>query len=192
MKSTTIVGTLLLASTTVDAFVQKISPINAVKDSLVKVNNGASGGWGVSNSREMVEAEFMKGNRKGYEPYQLQGQKDFMEQLKRENDNLVQEEEDELLAVAKFAGFDVSKRKRKPKKLGKFNNVDLDLDDEPLDLRVVWDEDENKGGADSSINVFETDGLVPTPEQLDQQQAQRQDADSATRLDEDTGAPGVW
>jgi len=187
MKSTTVVATLLLASTTVDAFVQKISPMNVAKESLVKVNNGASGGWGVSNSREMVEAEFMKGNRKGYEPYQLQGQKDFMEQLKRDKDNLVMEEEEELLAVAKYAGFDVSKRKRRPRKLGKFNNVELDLDDEPLDLRVVWDGEEKSNEIDSSINMFETDGLVPSPEQLD-----RSDSDSVTRLDEDTGAPGVW
>lgn len=188
MKSTTVIATLLLASTTVDAFVQKISPINVAKESLVKVNNGASGGWGVSNSREMVEAEFMKGERKGYEPYQLQGQKDFMEQLKRDKDNLVLEEEEELLAVAKYAGFDVSKRKKtNRKKLGKFNNVALDLDEDPLDLRVVWEDDEQSEDVDSSINLFETDGLVPTPEQLD-----RKSVDSVTRLDEDTGAPGVW
>jgi hypothetical protein len=95
------------------------------------VLEGATGGWGIGQSRDMLPEEFAKrGDRKAFEGYKLTDRGEFMRQVRDAKDNMRNEEIDELLGVAKMAGIQM-----KGQRLNKFE-PDLVSDDEDLDLSV--------------------------------------------------------
>jgi len=99
--------------------------------------NGASGGWGVGNARDMVPEEFANkrgGDRKAFEGYRMTDTGEFMRKVKQEKDDLRKQELDELLGVAKVAGIHV---KNPDERLNKFE-PDLmdDDDDDDVDLSI--------------------------------------------------------
>jgi hypothetical protein len=91
---------------------------------------------------------------------------EFLQQIKKERDAMKKSELDELLGVAAMAGIDV---KDPSERLNKFESDVMDDDDDLLDVSVQWDDDQ---GSTSGENAADTDSI--------------------TRMDEDTGAPGVW
>lgn len=96
------------------------------------VVEGATGGWGIGNSREITPEEFAKGDRRAFEGYRLTDSGDFMRQLKSDKDRMKIDEMDELLGVAKMAGINV---KNPEERLNKFD-ADLLEDEDDLDLSV--------------------------------------------------------
>jgi hypothetical protein len=127
-----------------------------------------TGGWGIGNSREMVPEEFSKGDRRAFEGYKLRDRGEFMRQVRKDKDEMVKGEVDELLGVAKLAGLTV---KDPSERLNKFGDdiLLLEADDDDLDVSVSWGDGE------------------PEPSAM-----KRGVDDSITRLDEDTGTLGVW
>jgi len=127
-----------------------------------------TGGWGIGPQRELTPEEFAKGgDRRAFEGYKLRDRGEFMRQVAQDKQDLQKGELDELLAVAQQAGIKV----RDPaERLNKFQLEDDD-EEEDLDLSVQWDE------------VAEEE--APAAKRTN-------DSDSITRLDEDTGASGVW
>jgi hypothetical protein len=97
------------------------------------VLEGATGGWGIGQSRDMLPEEFAKrGDRKAFEGYKLTDRGEFMRQVRDAKDNMRNEEIDELLGVAKMAGIQM-----KGQRLNKFEpDLISDGDDEDLDLSV--------------------------------------------------------
>jgi hypothetical protein len=97
------------------------------------VLEGATGGWGIGQSRDMLPEEFAKrGDRKAFEGYKLTDRGEFMRQVRDAKDNMRNEEIDELLGVAKMAGIQV-----KQQRLNKFEPDLLpEADDDDLDLSV--------------------------------------------------------
>lgn len=93
---------------------------------------GATGGWGIGQSRDMIPEEFARGDRKAFEGYRLTDRGEFMRQLQQDKDNMKTDELDELLGVAKMAGINV---KNPSDRLNKFDSELLN-DDEDLDLSV--------------------------------------------------------
>lgn len=128
-----------------------------------------TGGWGIGPQRDLTPEEFAKGgDRRAFEGYRLRDRGEFMRSLAQEKQDLQQGEIDELLAVAQQAGIRV---KDPAERLNKF---ELDDDEDDLDLSVQWDENDDADGQEApSANKQKND-------------------DSITRLDEDTGASGVW
>jgi hypothetical protein len=94
-----------------------------------------TGGWGLSNSREMVPEEFAKrgGERKAFEGYKLSDRGEFMRSVTAAKNNQKNDELQELLGVAKLAGISV---KNPSERLNKFEDEVLKDDDEELDLSV--------------------------------------------------------
>ena len=90
-----------------------------------------------------------------------------MRNIKKESEDMKKSEMDELLNVAALAGIKV---KDPSTRLNKFED-DLFDDDDDLDLSVPIDEDD---AMDSFVR------------------ARKASDDSITRMDEDTGALGVW
>jgi hypothetical protein len=98
------------------------------------VLEGATGGWGIGQSRDMKPEEFAKrGDRKAFEGYKLTDRGEFMRQVKDAKENMRNEEIDELLGVAKMAGIQM-----KSQRLNKFEPDLLleEVDDDDLDLSV--------------------------------------------------------
>ena len=125
----------------------------------------ATGGWGIGPQRELTPEEFSKGgDRRAFEGYQLRDRGEFMRQVARDKQDLERGELDELLAVARQAGIQV---KDPNERLNKFA---LENDDDDLDLSVPLEDDK----------------------QEDRQVSNSKMEDSITRMDEDTGALGVW
>jgi hypothetical protein len=123
--------------------------------------NGATGGWGIGQSREISDAEFARGERRAFDGFQITEQGEFMRQVNRERKEMVKEEKNELLEVARMAGIKV---KDPATRLNKYSSDVFAEDDEDLDLRVTWDNEEGNSDFDQSV----------------------------TRMDEDTGAMGAW
>jgi len=123
---------------------------------------GATGGWGIGQSREISEAEFARGERRAFDGFEITEQGEFMRQVNRQRKDMVQEEKNELLEVARMAGIEVKDPATKLNKYGK-DIFEEEVDDGELDLRVTWDDNE-EGGFDQSV----------------------------TRMDEDTGSMGAW
>ena len=96
-----------------------------------------TGGWGLSNSRDMVPEEFANkrsGERKAFEGYKLSDRGEFMRQVSKAKDNLKSDELSELLGVARLAGISV---KNPSERLNKFEaDVMGEGEDEDLDLSV--------------------------------------------------------
>jgi hypothetical protein len=124
--------------------------------------HGATGGWGIGQSREISDAEFARGERRAFDGFEITEQGEFMRQVNRQRKDMAKEEKNELLEVARMAGIDVKDPATRLNKFGKDAFVEEEDDDAELDLRVTW-EDQT------------TD--------FDQ---------SVTRMDEDTGAMGTW
>jgi hypothetical protein len=97
------------------------------------VLEGATGGWGIGQSRDMLPEEFAKrGDRKAFEGYKLTDRGEFMRQVRDAKDNMRNEEIDELLGVAKMAGIQM-----KGQRLNKFEpDLITEDDDDNLDLSV--------------------------------------------------------
>lgn len=131
-----------------------------------------TGGWGIGPQRELTPEEFAKGgDRRAFEGYKLRDRGEFMRGVARDKLDLERGEVDELLAVARQAGIKVKDPKER---LNKFVlDDDENSDDGDLDLAVRWDENENEEG-------------VVLKKKMDV------DSQSITRMDEDTGASGVW
>jgi hypothetical protein len=92
------------------------------------VLEGATGGWGIGQSRDMKPEEFAKrGDRKAFEGYKLTDRGEFMRQVKDAKENMRNEEIDELLGVAKMAGIQM-----KSQRLNKFE-PDLLLEEDNVD-----------------------------------------------------------
>ncbi len=115
----------------------------------------------------MSEIEKKGGKRRSFEKYESQESGEFLRQVQKDRKAMMELERKELLSVAEFAGIDF-----KDPATDKFA-VDLFMDDEEddIDLSVRFEE-----GDDGEIY------LTDKPD----------DDISITRLDEDTGAPGVW
>jgi len=95
---------------------------------------GASGGWGIGNAREMVPEEFAKGDRQAFEGYKLTDRGEFMRKIQDDQNQMQASELDELLGVAKIAGINV---KNPSDRLRKFDSELLEGDTEDdLDLSV--------------------------------------------------------
>ena len=122
---------------------------------------GATGGWGIGNSRDMVPEEFAKGDRRAFEGYKLTDRGEFMRKVKQEKDEMKQGEVDELMSVARMAGITV---KNPAERLNKFDADLFEDDEDDLDLSVPEEDLYSERRKDESI----------------------------TRLDDDTGALGVW
>lgn len=126
-----------------------------------------TGGWGIGPQRELTPEEFAKvGERRAFEGYKLRDRGEFMRQVARDKDNLLRGELDELLGVAKSAGIQV---KDPTERLNLFE----DFDEDELDVSVQWG-----GEGKTAVELKKS--------------RTKDDGDSITRLDEDTGALGVW
>ena len=95
-------------------------------------DGNGTGGWGIGGSREMVEEEFVRGDRRYFDGYKMSEQGDFRRQIQQDKDALKKSELDELLGVAKIAGIKVKNPKER---LNKFEK-DAFADDDDLDLSV--------------------------------------------------------
>lgn len=112
----------------------------------------------------MGDVEKAGGDRRSFEKYDAQEQGQFLRQVQEDRRAMLESTKAELMGVAEFAGIDFTDPKD-----NKFS-VDLFMDDEDdLDLSVQFDD-----------AIDPTIGMVPD------------DDISITRMDEDTGAPGVW
>jgi hypothetical protein len=80
----------------------------------------------------MVEEEFVRGDRRYFDGYKMNGQGDFRRQIEDDKDAMRKSELEELLGVAQIAGINV---KDPNERLDKFDAGILD-DDEELDLSV--------------------------------------------------------
>lgn len=94
-----------------------------------------TGGWGISNSRDMVPEEFAQrsGERKAFEAYQLSDRGEFMREVSAAKEKIKSDELQELLGVARMAGINV---KNPAERLNKFEPDVFDDDEEELDLSV--------------------------------------------------------
>jgi hypothetical protein len=111
----------------------------------------------------MSDLEKSGRKRRSFEKYEAQGQGEFLRQVQQDRRAMRENTKKELMSVAEFAGIDF-----KDPTQDKFA-VDLFMDDEDdLDVSVQFEEDE-----DGEIYMVDSDSSI-------------------TRLDEDTGAPGVW
>lgn len=144
-----------------------------------------TGGWGIGPQRELTPEEFAKGGRGGrsrssnFEGYQLRDRGEFMRQVAQDRQELERSELEELLGVARQAGIAVKDPKER---LNKFELDDVvDDDDDDLDLSVQWEDDNDVEVKDSTASSSPA-----------RSKGKSTDADSITRLDEDTGASGVW
>lgn len=95
-------------------------------------DGNGTGGWGIGGSREMVEEEFARGDRRYFDGYKMSEQGDFRRQIQQDKEALKKSELDELLGVAKIAGLRVKDPKER---LNKFEQ-DVFADDDDLDLSV--------------------------------------------------------
>jgi hypothetical protein len=101
--------------------------------------HGATGGWGIGQSREISDAEFARGERRAFDGFEITEQGEFMRQVNRQRKDMVKEEKNELLEVARMAGIDVKDPATRLNKFGKDAFVEEDEDGE-LDLRVTWED----------------------------------------------------
>jgi hypothetical protein len=134
-----------------------------------------TGGWGIGPQRELTPEEFAKRGsgsgsvRRPTTGYELRDRGEFMRQVSRDKASLQSDALEELLEVAAAAGIKVKDPKER---LNKFSLEETSNEDEDeLDLSVPLD--------DTAIDA-------PTKSKT------AKDTDSITRLDEDTGALGVW
>jgi hypothetical protein len=95
-------------------------------------DGNGTGGWGIGGSREMVEEEFVRGDRRYFDGYKMSEQGDFRRQIQQDKDALKKSELEELLGVAKIAGIKVKNPKDRLNKYEK----DVFADDDDLDLSV--------------------------------------------------------
>jgi hypothetical protein len=145
---------------------------NTVINVLILYNTG---GWGIGPQRELTPEEFATGgvqNKKYFEGYQIRNRGEFMRQVALDKDDMKRSELDELLGVAAAAGLKVKDPKER---LNKFDSSIL-VEEEDLDVSVQWDTDDSERMMTNAETI--TSDSAPT--------------DSITRLDEDTGALGVW
>jgi hypothetical protein len=120
---------LFTAFVTVNAF----SPQRSCSRVPTELYDGnGTGGWGIGGSREMVEEEFARGDRRYFDGYKMSEQGDFRRQIQQDKEALRKSELDELLGVAKIAGIKVKNPKER---LNKFER-DVFADDDDLDLSV--------------------------------------------------------
>jgi hypothetical protein len=131
-----------------------------------------TGGWGIGPQRELTPEEFAKRGsgsvRRPTTGYELRDRGEFMRQVSRDKDSLQSDALEELLEVAAAAGLKVKDPKER---LNKFSPEETSSeDDDELDLSVPLDD------------------AIDTPAKS----KTAKDTDSITRLDEDTGALGVW
>jgi hypothetical protein len=94
------------------------------------VVEGATGGWGIGQSRDITPEEFARGDRKAFEGYKLTDRGEFMRQVRDAKDNMQSEEIEELLGVAKQAGLQVKQ------KLNKFEPGLLADEEDDIDVSV--------------------------------------------------------
>lgn len=127
-----------------------------------------TGGWGVGPQRDISDLEYSRSG-KVFTGYQLQNRGDFLRNVKDAQEQLELGELDELLGVAASAGIAVPDPKVRRAQFALDND---DLEDQ-LDLSIPDDTDE----MDDTV-VSEKAATVVD--------------DSITRMDEDTGASGVW
>jgi hypothetical protein len=92
-----------------------------------------TGGWGIGGSRQMTPEEFARGDRRYFDGYKMSEQGDFMQQIKRDKEELKKNEMDELLGVARIAGLKV---KDPSQRLNMFEEGLVEDDSEELDLSV--------------------------------------------------------
>jgi hypothetical protein len=135
-----------------------------------------TGGWGIGPQRELTEAEFLKrgGDRGVFSGYELQS--DFGRNIEAAASELRSQEMEELLGVAAMAGIDFDRDRRGL--LDRFADDDEDLRlSEDIDVSVDWDDQADDGASGDWLDADGNDVVR---------------AESITRLDEDTGALGVW
>jgi len=121
-----------------------------------------TGGWGIGNSREMVPEEFATGGASGGSAFEAYELQDEGKFMRNVQQDSQQLQNDEWFEIMSVAAF--AGIAIEPK-MGKFDLDDDDNDD--LDVSIPDDDpfsNFNSNVRDSSI----------------------------TRMDEDTGAPGVW
>lgn len=141
-----------------------------------------TGGWGIGPQRELTPEEFATGgqlqNKKYFEGYQIRNRGEFMRQVALDKEEMIRGELDELLGVAASAGLKVKNPKER---LNKFDPSIINDDDdaEVLDVSVQWEDNNNQSDDAEMIATSETTSNVD-------------ESVSITRLDEDTGALGVW
>ena len=142
-----------------------------------------TGGWGIGPQRELTPEEFATGgqlqNKKYFEGYQIRNRGEFMRQVALDKEEMIRGELDDLLGVAASAGLKVKNPKER---LNKFDPslINDDNDEEALDVSVQWDEDSN--------NQSDNTGVISSSDTT----SSADKSVSITRLDEDTGALGVW
>ena len=81
----------------------------------------------------MVPEEFVRGDRRYFDGYQMREQGDFRRQIQDDKDSLRKSELEELLGVARIAGLKVKDPKDR---LNKFETGVVDDDNDELDLSV--------------------------------------------------------
>lgn len=119
-------GALCLVSATAFAPVAQHSRV-----STELYDGDGTGGWGIGGSREMVPEEFVRGDRRYFDGYQMSEQGDFRRKIEEDKEALKKSQMEELLGVAKMAGINMKDAKGR---LNKFE--DEMLDDDDLDLTV--------------------------------------------------------
>lgn len=110
----------------------RVAPQNKPSGTALFDGDG-TGGWGIGGSRQLTPEEFARGDRRYFDGYKMSEQGDFMQQIKRDNEDLKRSEMDELLGVARFAGLQV---KDPFQRLNKFEDGLVDDDADELDLSV--------------------------------------------------------
>jgi hypothetical protein len=171
-----------------------------------------TGGWGIGPQREMLPEEFARrtDSKRIFDGYKLSDRGEFMRQVQRDKDSMVQDELSELLGVAQIAGITV---KDPTERLNKFSLDDFDStniidpydnNDDDLDLSIRWDDDITEQlPTSSTVDTDESDDIGTstytsrrrkrkTITTKINQNENKTDDDSITRFDEDTGASGVW
>jgi hypothetical protein len=168
---------LYVPSTSKKSF--RLSPYqkNRQNHSVVLFNTG---GWGIGPQRELTPEEFATGgaqNKKYFEGYQIRNRGEFMRQVASDKEQMIRGEIDELLGVAAAAGLKIKDPKER---LNKFDPSFIAEDEEDLDVSVQWIDPDARSNKNKETNEDPT--VTDTA----------RETDSITRLDEDTGALGVW
>lgn len=121
----------------------------------------AGGGWG-KRAKEYTPDEFAgeKGERTGFDAYELQDRSDFLNRVKADQKKFLQRKESDFLEIAKMAGI-TDQRGDGVDPMGTFS-VDDEVFDETdnLDVSVQWGDDEGNPDDGALDPTFDSDSSI--------------------------------
>jgi len=113
------------------------------------LNMAPPGGWGIpgAGGTSFRDEEFADNRgrkevgRRGYDAYEMENRGAFMKRVRADAANIKQKKKDDLKEIARMAG--IKSKDKTP--YGRFDTDDFDDNDDDLDLRVDFDDDDVQG-----------------------------------------------